>query len=109
VDHDADERAVAQARERARVDGGEQGALFLAVQHRRAALRDDVLRPAYRVRRIRVDDLAHYEPVKKHSYRRKVLFYGRFCKPGQKALDIARDMHGLHMRQIVHAALGAEF
>lgn len=61
------------------------------------------------MRRIHVDYLADDEPVEEHSYRGQVLLYGRFCKSLTEALDIPRDMHGLHVRQVVHAALGAEF
>lgn len=104
----ADERAIPQARERACINGSDEGARFLAAQHRRAALGDDVPRPAHRVRRVRVDDLADDEPVKQHAYRRQVLLYGRFGESHKKTLHIASDMHRLHVRQVAYAALRAE-
>jgi hypothetical protein len=76
--------AVAQARKRACFDGSEQGAHFLAVQHRRAAFGYDVLRPTHRVRGIHVDDLADDEPVKEHTYSGQVLLYRRFAKPSRR-------------------------
>lgn len=70
---------------------------------------DDVPGAAHRVGGIRVDDLADDEPVKQHAYGSQMLLDRGLGEARQKAFDIARDMHGLHVRQIVHAALGAEF
>jgi len=101
-------RTVSQARERACIDGGNQGARFLAIENRRAALGDDVFRPAHRVRRVHVDNLADHEPIKQHAYRGQALLYGRFGESRKQALHIARDMDGLYMRQLAHAPFGAE-
>ncbi len=109
VDHNADKRAVAQARESACVYRGEQSPCFLAVEHWRAAFGYDMPGSAHRVRRVHFDDLADDEPVKEHPDRGQVLFYGGFRKSFTEALDIARDMHRFHVRQIVHAVFRAEF
>jgi hypothetical protein len=68
-----------------------------------------MLRSTHRVRRVYFNDLADNEPVKQHAYHGQVLLYRGFCKSLTQALDIARDMHGLHIFQNVHAVLGAEF
>ena len=45
------------------VDAVEQLASFLGGQHRGLAAPNDVLRPAYRCRRVDLDNLAHDEPI----------------------------------------------
>ena len=86
-----------------------RGARLLAVEHRRAPLDDNMLRPAHRVRWIHIDNLADYEPVKQHADCSEVLLDGGLREALTKALHIPGDMHGLNVRQIVHAALRAEF
>jgi hypothetical protein len=71
---------------------------------------DDVFGSAHCVRRIHINDLANDEPVNEHADCSKAPLYRRFGKALAKALDVARDIHGLHVRQIVHTtALRAEF
>src|ERR1700693_2454058 len=58
VDHHADEGTVAQALERAGVDGVEQRARLVTGEHRRLAALDHVFRAADSVSGIRLDDMA---------------------------------------------------
>ena len=76
VEHHRDERPVAPARERARVDRREEPARLGRREHRRRALRDDVLRPPDGRRRVHRDNLADDEPVAEHADRRQVLLDG---------------------------------
>ena len=90
VDHDADQRAIAQPDEQGTslptrrqgdllfdLDAGEQlSGLFLA-QHRRLAALDDVLRPAHRMRRVDGENLADDQPVEQHADRGQMLLDGR--------------------------------
>jgi hypothetical protein len=87
----------------------ESRARLLAVKHRRAAFGYNMFGPAHRVRRIHFDGLADDEPVKEHANSGQVLLDRRLGKALAKALHVARDMHRLHARQIVHAVLGAKF
>jgi len=86
----------------------EPGAGLLAVEHRCAALLHYLLWAANRVRRVYVDDVATTASREKHAYRGEMLFDSGLCKARQQALDITGDMNGLHMSQVVHAALSAE-
>ena len=76
VEHDRDERAVAQAGERARVDRREEPAGLGRREHRRRARRDDVLGPPDGRRRVHRQDLADDEPVAEHADGRQVLLDG---------------------------------
>src|SRR6185312_8438467 len=67
VNHYGDERAVAQSRERAYVDGGEQGARLLTVEHGSTTLLHNVFGTTNRVCRIYLDDLVDDEPVEEHT------------------------------------------
>ena len=91
VDHDADQRAVAQPDERrhlplesvlgldgfCHLDAGEQSARLVLAQDRRLAALDDVLGAAHRMRRVDRQHLADDEPVEQHADRRQVLLDGR--------------------------------
>ena len=63
VDHEGDQRAVAQARVRRDIDAVEQRACFRRIEHRRLPRRNDVARPAHGVRRVDRHDLAGDQPV----------------------------------------------
>ena len=67
VEHHRDERPVAPARERARVDRLEEPAGLGRREHRCRALRDDVLRPPHGRRGVHREDLADDEPVAEHA------------------------------------------
>lgn len=77
ADHEADQCAVAQANDRAGVDGVEQGSGLVGVEHRRLALLHDILEAAYRVGRVRLEDMAGDKPVEEHPQGCEVLFHGR--------------------------------
>ena len=76
VEHHRDERPVAPARERARVDRLEEPAGLGRREHRRRALRDDVLRPPHGRRRVHREDLADDEPIAEHADGGQVLLDG---------------------------------
>jgi hypothetical protein len=95
VDHQRDERAIAQPHEhgfeafrlplarRVSHDGNavEQLAGFLGGKHGRLAFFHDVLGAAHHVRRVYPDDLADYKPVEQHAQRGQVLL-DRGCGEG---------------------------
>jgi len=67
IDHDADQRAVAQPDQRIGRDGVEQGARLVGGEHRRLALRHHIARAAHGVSRVGVEDVAGHQPVKEHA------------------------------------------
>ena len=67
VEHHRDERPVAQARERARVNRVEEPAGLGQRHRRRRALRDHVLRPPDGRGQVHREDMADDEPVAKHG------------------------------------------
>ena len=67
VEHHRDERPVAPARERARVDRLEEPARLGRREHRRRALRDNGLRPPHGRRRVHRQDLADDEQMIEQS------------------------------------------
>jgi hypothetical protein len=97
VDHHADERAIAQAGERACVDTGEQRPRFFSFKDGGSPHADDVLGPAHGVRRIHGDDVADDEPIKEHAQRGEMLFDRGLRR--RHALDVRGDMHRLHRRE----------
>jgi hypothetical protein len=75
--HEPDQRAVAQARGRRRVDAVEQCARLGGIEHQRLPGRDDVARPARRMRRVDRHDLAVDQPIEQVAQRREPLLDGR--------------------------------
>jgi hypothetical protein len=67
------QRAVAQIAQSGGRNVVEECSPFGAVEHRRLAGFDDVLRPAHRRRRIHRHDLARYQRVKQHAQGRELL------------------------------------
>ena len=108
VNHDADEGPVAQARERAGIDGGEQRPRS---SRSSTGVRPfyDMLRAAHRVRRVHVDDMANHKPVKEHADRRQVLLNSRFGEFQQQHLDISRDVQRLHLGEFGQSPALAQF
>ena len=96
-------RAVAQAGQRAGVDGVQQRARFLAVEHRRLAFLHDVFRAAHRVGRVHLDDVAGHQPVEQHPQRRQVLLHRRRRELALQLLDECRDVERLHVGELVQA------
>ena len=76
VEHHRDERPVAPAGERARVDRLEEPARLGRRAHRRRARRHHVRRPPDGRRRVHRQDLADDEPVAEHADGRQVLLDG---------------------------------
>ena len=76
VEHHRDERPVAPACQRARVDRLEEPAGLGRREHRRRALRHHVLRPPNRRRRVHREDLADDEPG------RRLIFGEQYHTPG---------------------------
>ena len=63
IDHQPDQRAIAQTGMRRNTDAVEQCARFHRIEHRCLPGRDDVPRPAHRSRGVDRNDLAGDEPV----------------------------------------------
>ena len=76
VDHQADQRAIAQAHRRGGIDAVEQLAGFGRLQHRRLALAHDMLGPAHRGGWIDRHDLADHQPVKEMADGGEPLLHG---------------------------------
>ena len=75
VNHDADEGPVAEADDRAGVDGVQQLSGLLGGEHGRFALLDDVRGPSDRGRRIDRQDMADDQPVAQHANGGQVLLH----------------------------------
>ena len=58
------------------VDCIEQGARFVAIEHRRPTFLHDVAGSSHRVCWIHFDNVAHHQPIKEHAQRGQVLLYG---------------------------------
>ena len=101
VNHHCDERAIAQAFDRAYINGGEQGARLVAVEYRSAALGNDVPGTAHRMGGIGTDNLADNKPVKEHADCGQELLDSRLCKSALETLDIGGDIQGLHVLKLV--------
>ena len=69
IDHEADERTVAQADDGRDIDRVDKLARFGRIEHRRLAAPHDVERPAHRGGRIGREDLAYHEPVEQVTQR----------------------------------------
>ena len=105
VDHERDQRTVAQADGRAGVDGIQQSASLVGGQHRRLALLDRVPGPAHGTGRVGFEHLANHKPVEQHPQSCEVdLDRGR-CQAGAQGLDVGRDVHRLDVLQVAEAVL----
>ena len=119
-DHRGDECPVAQADEvraldllalrvlpmtRADRDAVEKGAGLLGGEHRRLALRDDVLGAANRVGRVDVDDLAGDQPVEEHADGGELLLDRRLGVVLLELLDIGGDQDRLDGFEVADAAV----
>ena len=92
IDHQGDQRPVAQAHRRARGDRIKQVAGFFSCQRGRLALLERMLRPAHGAGRVGGDDLAHHKPVEEHADRGQLEFNRRSRQAALQLLDIGGDM-----------------
>ena len=108
VDHDGDERAIAQADEGLRLDRLEEAARLGAAQDRRLAALRGVLGPADGGGRVHAEDAVHDEVVAEHADRREVLLHRR--RGAGVLFDVGGDDHRLELREADAAlfAPGAE-
>jgi len=103
IDHEADQRAVAQAGVCRDIDTVEQRARFGRIEHRRLPAGDDMPGPAHRVRRVDLHHVTGDQPIEQVAERGEPQLDGRrrqFARPG---LDLAGDVHRLHGRDRRHA------
>ena len=105
--HHRNQRPVAQADQRRRVDAVEKLARLFARQHRGLAGFDDVLRTAHRMSRIGRDDLAGDQPVEQHADGGEVLLDRRLLEILAKRLDIGRDMQRLDIGDLADLVMVA--
>ena len=117
VNHDADERAIAQACEVGRLadlavsigglnddgDAVEQGARFIDVEYGRLSFLDDVLGAAHGMGRVDFENLAGDEPVEEHPESGQVLLYRGRRHMTLQVLDESGDVEGLDAGQLGQA------
>ena len=112
IDHEADQRAVAQADRRRHVDRVEQGARLRRIEHGRLAALHAVRGPADGRGRVHRHDLARHKPVEQMADRGEALFDRRRRSRAAELLDIGGDMQRLHVgdrRDAGRLAPGQEF
>ena len=117
VNHQTDERAIAQAGEVGRLadlavrigrlnddgDAVEQGARFVDVEYGRLPFLDDVLGAADGMGRVDFENLAGDEPVEEHSKGGQVLLHRGRGHPALQVLDEGGDVKGLDAGQLGQA------
>jgi len=112
VDHDTDERAVAQAGEVGRLmylavraggfddgDAVEQSTSFVDGEHRRLTFLHYILRAAHGMGRVDFENVARYQPVEQHPHGGQVLFHRGWRDFALQVLDERGDMKGLDADQ----------
>ncbi len=107
VDHEGNQRPVAQSRRRRDVDGIEQRPRLGRLQHRRLAGACGMRRAAHRSRGIDGHHLARHQPVEQVADRGQAQLDGRRRKFARLPLDPGRHMQRLHRRDRRHAMLVA--
>ena len=105
VDHDPDQRPVAQADQGVVGNGVEQRAR-LAARPSTGVLPflTNVFWAAHGVRRVGVDDLASHQPIEQHADGGQVLLHRRRGELPLQVFDEGRDMECLHLVELVQAA-----
>ena len=100
IDHQADQRAVAQADDGRRVDRVDELARLGRVEHRRLAAPHDVARPAHGGGRVGRHDLADHHPIEQVAQRGQAQLRGRRGSRALQLLDVGGDMHALDRREL---------
>ena len=100
IDHQGDQRPVAQAHRGARGDRIKQIAGFFSCQRGRLALLERMLRPAHGAGRVGGDNLAHHKPVEEHADRGQLEFDRRSRQAALQLLDIGGDMEWLDVAEM---------
>jgi hypothetical protein len=108
VDHQADERPVAQAGKGSGVDCIEQGARLIRLEHWRLAAPLRMLWPPDGMRRIDGQDLADNHPIEEHPQCRQALLHRGFRMQPELHFDEGRNVYRLDLAEIRNAYLGAE-
>ena len=108
VDHQADQRTVAQTGQGSGVDGIEQRPRLVWSEHRRLAFPLCVLRAAHAVRGIQRNHLADHHPIKEHPQSGQPLLHGRPGMLPELVFDEGRHVDRLDLGQILDANAGAE-
>jgi len=91
VDHDADQRSVAETTDGVRLDCVEKFTSLVAREHGCLAALDDVSGTADGARRVRWHDLTNDEPVEQHPDGGKVLFHRWLGVGPAELLDVRGD------------------
>ena len=102
IDHQPDQRAIAQTGMCRHIDAVEQRPRLGRIEYRRLPAGDDVPGPAHRMRRIDRHDLAVDQPVEQVTQRGKPLFDARRRKLARRRLDPGGDMDRLDGRDRRH-------
>ena len=95
IDHEPDERAIAQTDDGRRVNAVEQRARFRRIEHRRLPGRHDVTGPAHRRGRVDRHHLAGDEPIEQMTDRGEPLLDARRRELARRGLDPGGDVHRL--------------
>jgi hypothetical protein len=104
INHETDQRAIAQPHLRGRVDRIEHAPSFLRRQHGCLAALHNMGRTAHRGGRIDRHDLADHKPIEQMADRGEALLNRRRRSRARQLLDIAGDVHRLHGRERLDAS-----
>ncbi len=104
IDHQPDQRAVAQADDGRRVDRVDELARLGRVEHRRLAAPHDVARPAHGGGGVGRHDLAVTMPIEQVAQRGQAQLRRRRGSRALQLLDVGGDMHALDRRKPGDAA-----
>jgi hypothetical protein len=107
IDHEPDQRAIAQADDTRRVDAIEQCARLGGIEHGRLPGRHDVPRPAHRCSGVDRHDLAGNEPVEQMTDRGNPLLHAWRREFARHSPDPGRDVYQLHGADRGHAGARA--
>jgi len=108
IDHEADERPIAQAGKGSGVDRVDQGTGLVHIEDWRFALPLGVLRPAHGVGRVRGENLAHYHPIEEHPQRGQPLLDRGLGMLPELVLDEGGDVDRLDLGEILDAKHSTE-
>jgi hypothetical protein len=95
IDHQPDQRAIAQTCMCRDIDAVEQRARLGRIENRRLSTRHDVSGAAHRSGRVDRHDLAGDQPVERMTDRGEPLLDARCCKLAHPGLDPGGDVHRL--------------
>lgn len=97
IDHQPDERAVAETNRRRHVNAVEERPRLGGIEHGRLADFDDMLRSAHAGGGVGRHNLPGHQTIEQHANGSEALLRGRRAVFAGERFDISADMQGLHV------------